>query len=622
MAVNKKSAKKPQPQPVKLTGKKLLLFKVMAILSPFVFLIFLEMVLRIFNYGHDTSLFIKYPPDERYMVMNYYASDKFFSDTVSATKGNEEIFAINKAPNTFRIFVLGESTTIGFPFQPSGAFHRWLQYRLMHMYPDKNFEVINLSLTAVNSYTVLDYGKQLAKYHPDAVLVYVGHNEYYGALGIGSTYYVGSNRFLVQTLITLRGFRVVQLFNNGMQKVAALFAPKQSGDKESLMKVVAAKQHIVYGSADYKAGIVQFDKNITELCSILNDERIPVFLSTVVSNEKDQPPFISNGDGPGTANWYYNAGQLAYTNAKYDTAKVDFDKARELDELRFRAPEAINTDIRKIASQYPYVHLVDTKALFELHSPHGITGHETIMEHVHPNLFGYAIMSDAFFNAMQQQQLIKDKPDRTISFNELLNEMPITRMDSLHGAYQIMMLKTGWPFNQPIPKQFKVENSIDATMAVKVALNHTGWTNAMGEIYRYDLKQGDNKGALKVAEAMVLQFPQNTDFYNYAGNLNTTLKNYAEAAFYYRKLFMLNNDPQVAQSVYQLYLRADEPANALNFVQYSNPQNQSQNKTLLTQVLNDETSLKTNANNTVLKQQIAADYKGLGVDSVGTKYLK
>jgi hypothetical protein len=214
MKDNKKAAKNTPPAHTAPKGKRLIFFKILAFLIPVIFLVLLELLLRICNYGDNTDLFVKYPPDEKYMVMNYYASDKFFPDTASATKGNQEIFAINKAPNTVRIFVLGESTTLGFPFRPNGSFHRWLQYRLSSMYPGKNFEIINLSLTAVNSYTVLDFGKQLAPYHPDAVLIYTGHNEYYGALGVGSTTAVGNNRFLLQTLVKLRTLKTVQLINN------------------------------------------------------------------------------------------------------------------------------------------------------------------------------------------------------------------------------------------------------------------------------------------------------------------------------------------------------------------------------------------------------------------------
>jgi tetratricopeptide (TPR) repeat protein len=614
MKDNKKAAKNTPPAHTAPKGKRLIFFKILAFLIPVIFLVLLELLLRICNYGDNTDLFVKYPPDEKYMVMNYYASDKFFPDTASATKGNQEIFAINKAPNTVRIFVLGESTTLGFPFRPNGSFHRWLQYRLSSMYPGKNFEIINLSLTAVNSYTVLDFGKQLAPYHPDAVLIYTGHNEYYGALGVGSTTAVGNNRFLLQTLVKLRTLKTVQLINNTIHSIAGLFASKKPGDQKSLMETMAARQHIAYGSGDYKAGIKQFDENMTELCRTLNDEHIPTFLSTVVSNEKDQPPFISNGDGPGSANAYYFAGQQAFKDSSFAAAKQDFDKAKEFDQLRFRAPEAINTVIKKIASEFPYIHLVDTKQLFEQYAPHGIVDRELIMEHVHPTLLGYAIMSEAFYRAIQQQQVIKDKPETELSFVQLRHEMPITKLDSAMGQYQIMMLKTQWPFNQPIDKNFKVGSSVDENMAVKVALGHMLWATALGQVFAYDKKTGDIPGQLKIAEAMVLQYPQTPDFYGYSGNLNAKLGNYAQAAFYYRKLYMLNNDATLPQIIFKLYLEADDPANALKYV--ANSASPKALTAVLNEIINDESQLKTNPGNKTLTQQIAADYNKLGLDKV------
>ncbi len=62
--------RKPKDEARQNTSKKLLLFKILSALSPFIFLLVLELVLRLFNYGTDTSLFVKYPPDERFMVMN------------------------------------------------------------------------------------------------------------------------------------------------------------------------------------------------------------------------------------------------------------------------------------------------------------------------------------------------------------------------------------------------------------------------------------------------------------------------------------------------------------------------------------------------------------------------
>ena len=607
----KTKSSKPESKP--LSPEKLRLFKWLAILFPLVLIVLLELILRVFGYGYDTSLFVKYPPDPNYMVMNHYASDKFFPDTAYATTGNQEIFAINKAPNTIRIFVLGESTTIGFPFRPNGSFHRWLQYRLSHMYPNKNFEIINLSLTAVNSYTVLDFGRQLAQYSPDAVLIYTGHNEYYGAFGVGSTTYLGGNRFLVETLIKLRGFKVVQLLNNTIDKIKRLFASSRKTDAHTLMEIMAAKQHIAGNSPDYKLGIEQFDKNMTELCKTLNDESIPTFLSTVESNEKDLPPFVSDGDGPNSANGWFRAGQAALKDSSFAVAKQDFDKAKELDQLRFRAPEAINDEIRKIAAEFPNVHLVNTKKLFEEHSPHGIIGNELVLEHVHPNLLGYAVMSEAFFEAILDQHLIKEKAEQEYTLDQLRHEMPITTLDTLSGTYLVMIMKTGFPFNQPIPKDFKISKSYDAELAGKVARGNMLWAPALSNLYTYDMQHGDTTGALKIVEAMVLQYPQIPNFYNFSGHFNLKKGNYAQAAFYYRKLYMINGDTTLPAIIVKSYLQAHNPQQALAFEQYNSPPNQQTTVTVLNRIISNETQLNQKPGDKALTEQISNDYKVFGI---------
>lgn len=602
------SADKSSPK-----GKKILLFKVLSILFPFVILFLVEAGLRFVNYGHNTDLFVRSAKDDRFMQMNYYASDKFFSDTLNATKGNAELFAINKMPNTFRIFVLGESTTIGYPYFHNGSFHRWLQYRLWQMYPDKNFEIINLSLTAVNSYTVLDFGRQVVQYKPDAVLIYTGHNEYYGALGIGSTSYISSNRFCVKMLLKLRELKLAQLLNNSIKKIVIMFSSSKIDTRENLMKRMAAKQQIAHGSRDYQAGIGQFDQNMTELCALLNEKKIPVFLSTVVSNEKDLPPFVSIGIRPGSATYYYQAAQQAYAQKNFPFAKQDFDKARDLDQLRFRAPDEINKIIKKLCNEYPYVHLVDTKELFEHYSPHGIIGSETILEHVHPNLYGYAIMSEAFYQSIQHYHLLTDSPKMMITFDELQKEMPLTRMDSLSGRYRLMMLKTGWPFNQPIPKQFSLSNDVEDTLADKVGLDHMEWIVAMGKIFKHNKLTGNVRGQLKVIEAMTLELPQNEQFCGYAASLNTVINNFDKAAFFYKKLYMLNPTAHAAQSVIQSYLRADEPQYALANLVYLPQDQQSKIKSVLVQIIRDKKSLLVDSNDSQTIARKVASYSKLGI---------
>src|ERR1035437_6329784 len=110
--------------------RKLKVFKALSFLVPVLLLILLEAALRLFGYGHNTDLFIKYEKDDRFLQVNPRAADKFFTDTANTTSGGVEMFTINKSPDTFRIFVLGESTTIGYPYFHNAAFHRWLQFRL------------------------------------------------------------------------------------------------------------------------------------------------------------------------------------------------------------------------------------------------------------------------------------------------------------------------------------------------------------------------------------------------------------------------------------------------------------------------------------------------------------
>lgn len=70
---------------------------------------------------------------------------------------------------------------MGFPYPNNISFQRMLKYQLQKTNPDKDIEIINLALTAINSYTFYDFAQELVHFEPDAIFIYGGHNEYYGA---------------------------------------------------------------------------------------------------------------------------------------------------------------------------------------------------------------------------------------------------------------------------------------------------------------------------------------------------------------------------------------------------------------------------------------------------------
>ena len=556
---------------------------------------------------------------------------------MNATTGNREPFRKVKEPGTLRIFVLGESTTIGYPYFHNGSFHRWLQYRLMRSFPDKKLEIVNLSLTAVNSYTVLGFARSVVHYEPDAVLIYTGHNEYYGALGVGSTNRLGGSPWLVNTLLWLRQLRFVQLLTRTYDRIAHVFSSGSSKNGRMRMELMVADQEIAYGSPLFTRGIRQFETNMDETLDIFHRNKIPVFISNVVSNLKDQHPFVSISGNPAatidtaSAAADYTLGRKAWDNSDFATAKTDFLRAKEMDALRFRAPEEINDIIATLSRKYDNVHLVDTRAAFETASDHGIIGSSLLLEHVHPNLLGYALLSDVFYHALQQQGLIPVAREKEWSLNRLLAEMPITRVDSLSGAYKIANLERNWPFSDsshaagPPSRDGLKLSTEEEDLAYAVAFEHLSWEEAMRQLYDYYSKTEDWSKAAEVMEALCLEHPAETAWYEKTAMLYGKLKDNEKAIFYFGQAFNQQPGFERARYLFVLCLQTDRPADAMPYLDYAIANNTAGMnlqpvKVATEKIIQLEQAAITNPANTPLLLQISQLYQQMGNKPAALKY--
>ncbi|CAL68141.1 SGNH/GDSL hydrolase family protein [Christiangramia forsetii] len=556
----------------KISKKKLLIFKISAVILALVFIVLLEMILRIAGYGSDFSLFTDAENKPGYIYMNPNISDKYFFGTNNATTGYRELFKAEKDSTTKRIFMLGASTGIGYPYLKNGSFHRWLQYAMNENFPEENIEIINLSLTAINSYTLRDFGKELVKYEPDVVLIYAGHNEYYGALGVGSVNSLGGYPSLVNFALQIREYRLVQLISNGIGKVQSLFRAEKQ-EEETLMKKMVAEQAIPLNSETYSDGIDQFRYNIENLLKNLDKSEIPVFLSTIASNEKDIRPFISDSTSiENSAIEYFQKAKKAYSETKYQEAKTNFIKAKELDMLRFRAPSEINEIIRSFDT-YDHVHVVDTEANFTENSPHLSIGNELLVEHVHPNLKGYSLIAYNFYKALEKNNVLELKWQNSWSLEDLRERMPITELDSLQGAYEVMMLKQGWPYYEKL--DFDSSNlSQPQKIAGRLALRKISWEEAMEALYGYYYQNQDFESALKVSEAITLEYPNEPQFYVKTGDLAAQINNFKKAVSLYKKAFKLGASVRIARKITVNLIKNDQFKEAiiyLEFIQKNDP---------------------------------------------------
>lgn len=607
--------------------KRVWIFRTMAISVSLILIVVIELLLRLAGFGHSYDLFVKSKQNPGYYVMNEFASQKYFTSADEATVGYYEPFAMKKAPDTYRIFVLGESTTVGFPYAYNGSFHRWLKYRLMFAFPQVNFEIINLSLTAVNSYTVADFAEQVVDYDPDAILIYVGHNEYYGALGVGSSLKIGNNPKIVRSILKLRQLRIYQLINRLIQGISKAGDAKKLSN-ESLMQQMPADKQIPYESKKYWQAIEQFSYNMNRTCKILAKKNIPVLISNVVSNEKDLKPFISATDPAVSAHNFFDKARKDYQNENFEEAKKLFVKAKEYDMLRFRAPEAINQEIEKLAQTYNQVKLVDTRSRFEEASPHGIIGNETLLEHVHPNLYGYALLSDAFFNRMKDLKMVGANWSRAMSFDRLLKEMPVNKVDSLKGAYQIRFMLNEWPFtNHPVPKTEIIHPETELEKnCLKLTVGELSWDKVQSQLYAADLQKGDHEGALKIGESFALINPQDPELLLKVATLSMDANRKPKAAFYFAKAFKLNKTVKGAQQLGKLYTEIDDPENALLYYQYLLSSDRT-NKIykliadMLRQMIKEKQALLTNNNDVGVLNQLAWQYVQLRSITPARKYL-
>lgn len=563
-----------------------LIIKIIAICLPILVLLLLELSLQLFHYGYNTSLFVKDKVLTGYYTMNPEVTNRFFNIPIQLAVFQEP-FKKEKPANTYRIFVLGASTAIGFPYFPNGSFHRMLLYRLNRAFPDKKIEIINLSITAINSYSLLSFTDEVNKMNPDAVLIYAGHNEYYGALGVASNQRFGLSRNIVASSIYLKRFKVVQLAFNITRKVKSILIPNEGQQKMALMQILAEKQAVVYGSEIYKLGLQQYELNMDELLNKFNKHHIPVYLSNVVSNEKDQKPFISKLNAATDSTKFlneYNSGLDAFNNKDYKTAlskflsadkidssyamnsfllgelfynKDDFSNAhryyfnaKELDALRFRAPEEINTIIDKLCQKYNNIHFVNSKKKFLANSDHGIMDSKLFVEHLHPTLKGYFLLSDAFYDVLQDTKMF-GKCDKTISADSIRMELPLTSIDTLMGTYNILDLRSKWPFYEN--SVFKstnpfVENFIESQLT---------WEESMNRLYTFYLAKGNNQEALRVLKGLCLELPFAWKYTNSAGRLSYNLKDYNEALFYYKLASDFNEDQGIAKNIALVLAKMD-----------------------------------------------------------------
>ncbi len=193
---------------------KTILFWAITLMLPLLLLLLTEGVLRVVGYEREKQeLFIEAPNTPEYLLANAKFVRRYFPVFIPEIAPNA--FRKEKLPNTFRVFVFGGSSTEGFPYNFYNSFADQLEQKLLVSAQGRHIEIINLGMTAVNSYVIRDLSQRVLPYEPDAVIIYAGHNEFYGSFGAATTQFGFTDSIRLKHLILwLKNWRVYQRWSS------------------------------------------------------------------------------------------------------------------------------------------------------------------------------------------------------------------------------------------------------------------------------------------------------------------------------------------------------------------------------------------------------------------------
>jgi len=531
---------------------RIAIFRFIAFSIPLLFFILLEIGLRIGGYGESYPLFIDTPDSPNYLLARPDIIKRYFAKSADIPTVTLEtnLFLKEKPKNGLRIILQGGSTAAGFPYGYGASPAGMLDQRLKRTFPDRTVEVINTAMSAVNSYTLLDFVDEIIEQQPDAVLIYAGHNEYLGILGVGSNYTAANSHAANLIFLKIREFRIFQLIQN----IVSSFQSKPSKDindqtlvgrdKRTMMAKVAKDKNIKMDSETYRLGLKQFKENLSLILGKYQKANIPVYLSTIASNLKDQKPFsslnvnastkdqlnqiakqLNTGNDLGglkkslselskqafaenNATIHYQLGKIFLAIGDYPASKGHFIAAKENDLLRFRAPEDFNRIIRSLAIQYK-ANIVDYQSRLSKSSKTGIIGNEFMLEHLHPNLQGYFILSDSFYQKLKEDNIFGNWK-HSVSTSVAWKQRPIVPAEEYAGYAKIAQLKSDYPFtSSPQPLTLAKPADWQQQLGIEYFQKKIGWLEMLNRSYAGYLKERNVPMILKTSQIIADALPHN-----------------------------------------------------------------------------------------------------------------
>lgn len=337
-----------------------------------------------------------------------------------------------KPDGRLRIACIGGSTVAGHPY-PEAAFYRVLERLLQRTVAPREVEVIGAGVGGMSSDGELAVLRELIDRDLDAVVLYSLHNEFHPGVvqRLLAAQAQPAREGLRSALGSLALGRVLLKGMSGPAQVEASLADR-------------VPNHRPIDGPEYGLVVAHCRENLEAFAALCSERRVPLLLCTVVTNLREFPP-LANVFGPDTpdaerARWSglvdgaaaaaaagdadtalarlheaeaidarparlaFVRGQALLAAGRDKEARAAFCRARDTDGRINRAVSELNDLVRDFDGR-PGVTVVDLEAFFDERAPHGIAGHEAIVDHLHPTVEGQALIAARLLKAFADAHL-------------------------------------------------------------------------------------------------------------------------------------------------------------------------------------------------------------------------
>jgi lysophospholipase L1-like esterase len=345
-------------------------------------------------------------------------------------------FRRDKPANGLRVFVLGESPVLGWPFGTEYAFPQFLGDRLAAAFPDRVVEVVNCGLNGIGSFHVRRLlEEEVVRHAPDVLVIYTGHGDWLVPRPVE----------IPALLRRLADVRLVQLaavadarwrrWRHGQfdaQRLKALNDPFGYARQR-------ARGELTLSHAEAERIVQTFTTNLRAMVRAGERAGATMVLGTLSQNYRDFPPGASRhrpGLGPeDRARWrtlveqaaasaatadcqtalvaldsalgidprpaltYYDRARCLDRLGRYGDARTGYRLASDRDEVPMGARGASNDAIRAVAAETG-VQLVDVDGALAAVSNHALIGQALFFDHAHPTFAGHVAIARTLATAL------------------------------------------------------------------------------------------------------------------------------------------------------------------------------------------------------------------------------